>query len=115
MALVRTEQGALGAHAHLVRDTDQLEGSRMLGADTKECLRVLGGRYLIGWWMPDELGGVMDQVLRRLGCYDLRLDIGQRGFLESDEVGTMCCLVLLDQLMHRDCLRCLRWLYLTGC
>jgi hypothetical protein len=44
MPLVSTKQGTLGAHAHLVRDTDQLEGARMLLADTKEWLGVLGSR-----------------------------------------------------------------------
>lgn len=56
----------------------------------------------------------MEQVLRGLGCWGLRLESGYCGFLESDEVGGMCCLVLLDQLMHRDCLRCLGCLHLTN-
>jgi len=33
MPLVGTEQGTLGAHAHLVSNADQLEGARMLGTD----------------------------------------------------------------------------------
>ena len=33
MPLVCTEKGTLGAHAHLVRDTDKLEGARVLRAD----------------------------------------------------------------------------------
>ena len=43
MSLVCTEQGTLGAHALFVRDTDQFEGTRMLGAEAKEWLRLLGG------------------------------------------------------------------------